>query len=418
MSHANVKDPWQEMLKRFNEAARRLNLDEGVWKILSEPDLELKVSIPVVMDNGKVEVFTGYRVQHSRAMGPCKGGIRYDINVNIAEVKALAAWMTWKCSVVNLPFGGAKGGIIVDPTRLSMRELELLTRRYTAAIAAIIGPDRDVPAPDVGTNDKVMAWVMDTYSMHVGQSCPAVVTGKPLLLGGSRGRTDATGRGVFDVLQHAAHRFNVDLRKARVVVQGFGNVGATSARYFHDAGIKVVGISDVRGAIYHPDGLDITKLREWVAKNKFVVGFPGAQAVDPMEMLTLPCDVLVPAAVENQITEENAAQIKAKLIIEGANGPTTDEADKILEKMGVQVVPDILANAGGVTVSYFEWVQDRMGFFWPEAEVNQRLDEIMHRSFQEVADMAQKHQTSLRIGAYMLSVERVAQVYKLRGVYA
>lgn len=418
MSQANAKDPWQEMLKRFNEAARRLSLDENVWKILSEPDLELKVSVPVVMDNGKVEVFTGYRVQHSRAMGPCKGGIRYDINVNLAEVKALAAWMTWKCSVVNLPFGGGKGGVIVDPSKLSMRELEMLTRRYTAAIADIIGPDRDVPAPDVGTNDKVMAWVLDTYSMRKGENCSAVVTGKPLLLGGSRGRADATGRGVFDILQHAANRFRVDLRSARVVVQGFGNVGATSARYFHEAGIKVVGISDVRGAVYNANGIDITKLREWVAKNKFVVGYPDAQAIDPKDLLTLPCDVLVPAAVENQITEENAAKIQAKLIIEGANGPTTDEADKILEAKGVQVVPDILANAGGVTVSYFEWVQDRMGFFWPEAEVNQRLDEVMHRSFQEVADMAAKNKTSLRIGAYMLSVDRVAQVYKLRGIYA
>ena len=418
MSHATAKDPWQEMLKRFNEAARRLNLDEGVWKILSEPDLELKVSIPVVMDSGKLEVFTGYRVQHSRAMGPCKGGIRYDINVNLAEVKALAAWMTWKCSVVNLPFGGGKGGVIVDPTKLSTRELEMLTRRYTSAISDIIGPDRDVPAPDVGTNDKVMAWVMDTYSMRKGESCAAVVTGKPLLLGGSRGRADATGRGVFDILQHAANRFGVDLKKARVVIQGFGNVGATSARYFHDAGIKVVGISDVKGAIHAPNGIDVTKLREWVAKNKFVTGFPGADAVDPQALLTLPCEVLVPAAIENQITDENAAKIQAKLVIEGANGPTTDAADKILESKGVQVVPDILANAGGVTVSYFEWVQDRMGFFWPEAEVNQRLDEVMHRAFSEVADMAAKHKTSLRIGAYMLSVERVAQVYKLRGIYA
>ena len=418
MSHANVKDPWQEMLKRFNEAARRLNLDEAVWKILSEPDLELKVSIPVVMDSGKLEVFTGYRVQHSRAMGPCKGGIRYDINVNLSEVKALAAWMTWKCSVVNLPFGGGKGGIIVDPTKLSVRELEMLTRRYTAAISDIIGPDRDVPAPDVGTNDKVMAWVMDTYSMRKGENSAAVVTGKPLLLGGSRGRADATGRGVFDILQHAANRFGVDLKSARVVVQGFGNVGATSARYFAEAGIKVVGISDVRGAIHNPAGIDIKALHEWVAKTKFVVGFPCAHAIDPKEMLTLPCEVLVPAAVENQITEENAPKIQAKLVIEGANGPTTDEADKILEKKGIQVVPDILANAGGVTVSYFEWVQDRMGFFWPEAEVNQRLDEVMHRAFSEVADMAAKHQTSLRIGAYMLSVDRVAQVYKLRGVYA
>jgi glutamate dehydrogenase (NAD(P)+) len=418
MSDATAKDPWQEMLKRFNEAARRLNLDEGVWKILSEPDLELKVAIPVVMDSGKLEVFTGYRVQHSRAMGPCKGGIRYDINVNLAEVKALAAWMTWKCSVVNLPFGGGKGGVIVDPTKLSMRELEMLTRRYTSAISDIIGPDRDVPAPDVGTNDKVMAWVMDTYSMRKGESCAAVVTGKPLLLGGSRGRADATGRGVFDILQHAANRFGVDLKKARVVIQGFGNVGATSARYFHDAGIKVVGISDVRGAIHAPNGIDVTKLREWVAKNKFVTGFPGADAVDPQALLTLPCEVLVPAAIENQITDENAAKIQAKLVIEGANGPTTDAADKILESKGVQVVPDILANAGGVTVSYFEWVQDRMGFFWPEAEVNQRLDEVMHRAFSEVADMAAKHKTSLRIGAYMLSVDRVAQVYKLRGIYA
>jgi glutamate dehydrogenase (NAD(P)+) len=407
-----AKDPWLEMLKRFNEAARRLALDEGVWKILSEPDLELKVSIPVVMDSGKVDVFTGYRVQHSRAMGPCKGGIRYDLGVNLAEVKALAAWMTWKCSVVNLPFGGGKGGVIVDPTKLSARELEMLTRRYTVAISDVIGPDRDVPAPDVGTNDKIMAWVMDTYSMRRGENSAAVVTGKPLLLGGSRGRA------VFDVLQHAANRYRVDLRTARVIVQGFGNVGSTSARYFHEAGIKVVAVSDVRGAIQNPKGIDVPKLIEHVKKTRFVVGFAGAEAVDPKEMLTLPCDVLVPAAVENQITEQNAAKIQAKLVLEGANGPTTDDADKILESKGVQVVPDILTNAGGVTVSYFEWVQDRAGFFWPEAEVNQRLDEVMHRAFTEVADMAEKNKTSLRIGAYMLAVDRVAQVYKLRGIYA
>jgi len=412
------KDPWQEMLKRFNEAARRLDLDEGVWKILSEADLELKVSIPVVMDNGKVEVFTGYRVQHSRAMGPCKGGIRYDLGVNIAEVKALAAWMTWKCAVVNLPFGGAKGGVICDPSKLSMRELEVLTRRYTAAISDIIGPDRDVPAPDVGTNDQIMAWVMDTYSMRKHETAAAVVTGKPLLLGGSRGRADATGRGIFDILQHAAHRFRLDLRTARVVIQGFGNVGGTAARYFHEAGIKVVGLSDVKGAIYNPNGIDVHRVREHVTKNRFLAGFPGAESIDAKDLLTLPCEVLVPAAVENQITEQNAARIQAKLIIEGANGPTTDEADKILEGKGVVVVPDILANAGGVTVSYFEWVQDRAGFFWPESEVNQRLDEVMHRSFAEVAEMAEKKKVSLRIGAYMLAVERVAQVYKLRGIYA
>ncbi len=418
MTSAQTKDPWQQMLKRFNEAARRLSLDEGVWKILSEPDLELKVSIPVVMDSGKLEVFTGYRVQHSRAMGPCKGGIRYDLGVNVSEVKALAAWMTWKCAVVNLPFGGGKGGVVCDPSKLSQRELEMLTRRYTAAIADIIGPDRDVPAPDVGTNDKIMAWVMDTYSMRKGRSETAVVTGKPLLLGGSRGRADATGRGLFDILQHAASRYGIDLRSARVVIQGFGNVGATAARYFHEAGIRVVGISDVRGAIHNPAGLDVPRLREFVAKNRFVVGFPGAEAVAPADLLTLPCEVLVPAAIENQITEANAEKVQARLIVEGANGPTTDEADAILESKGVRIVPDILANAGGVTVSYFEWVQDRAGFFWTEAEVNQRLDEAMHRSFTEVAEMAEANQASLRIGAYMLAIDRVAQVYKLRGIYA
>jgi len=419
MAHpTHAKDPWIEMLKRFNEAARRLNLDEGVWKILSEADLELKVAIPVVMDSGKLEVFAGYRVQHSRAMGPCKGGIRYDLGVNLSEVKALAAWMTWKCAVVNLPFGGGKGGIICDPSKLSQRELEMLTRRYTAAISDLIGPDRDVPAPDVGTNEQIMAWVMDTYSMRVRENSAAVVTGKPLLLGGSRGRADATGRGVFDILQHAAGRFRIDLREARVVVQGFGNVGATAARYFQDAGIKVVGVSDVRGALYNPHGIDIARLREHVAKTRSVAGFAGAESIPSADLLTLPCEVLVPAAVENQITESNAERVQARLIVEGANGPTTDEADRILEARGVQIVPDILANAGGVTVSYFEWVQDRAGFFWPEAEVNQRLDEVMHRSFTEVSEMAEKHKTSLRIGAYMLAIDRVAQVYKLRGVYA
>jgi glutamate dehydrogenase (NAD(P)+) len=406
------------MLSRFEVAADKLGLDKGLYEILSTPDLEVKVSVPILADDGTHRVFTGYRVQHNRAMGPCKGGIRYDLGVNLDEVRALAAWMTWKNAVVNIPFGGAKGGVICDPRQLSMRELEAVTRRYTAAITNIIGPERDVPAPDIGTNEQIMAWIMDTYSMHHGQTCTGVVTGKPLGLGGSQGRIAATGRGLLVTLREAAKRYGVDLGRASVTVQGFGNVGGTAARLFYDMGIKVVSVSDVHCALYNEDGLEIPRLLEYVAEKRTLDGFDGADKVGRDEQLELPCDILVPAATENQINRKNAGRIQARLIVEGANGPTTANADKILEERGIQCVPDILANAGGVTVSYFEWVQDRLGYFWSEKLVNQRMDEIMIRAFREVAEMAEQNNVNLRIGAYMIGIQRVAYFTKLRGIYA
>jgi glutamate dehydrogenase (NAD(P)+) len=412
------KDPWQEMLKRFNEAARRLDLDEGVWKILSEADLELKVSIPVVMDNSKVEVFTGYRVQHNFSRGPCKGGIRYAPDVNIDEVRALAAWMTWKCSVVDIPFGGGKGGVICDPRELSQNELERITRRYTTGIMDILGPDRDVPAPDVNTNEQTMAWIMDTYSMHMRSTTTAVVTGKPLSLGGSRGRTEATGRGVMIACREAMPKLGLRPENARVVVQGSGNVGGVAALLMHREGFKIVSISDMYGSLYAPEGLDMPAVMKHLKEKRRLEGFPGAEHLPTAGQIELECDILVPAAVENTITSKNAERIQARLIVEGANGPTTVLADKILEERGVTVVPDILANAGGVTVSYFEWVQDRAGFFWTEEIVNSRLEQIMTTAFAAVSETAAKYSVSLRIAAYIVAVERVAKVYQLRGLYA
>lgn len=412
------QNPYAEMLSRFAVAADKLNLDPGLYQVLSKPDLELTVSVPIVAEDGTYKVFTGYRVQHNRAMGPCKGGIRYSPHVTPDEVRALAAWMTWKCAIVNIPFGGAKGGVVCDPTQLTLREIESITRRYTAAISVIIGPEKDVPAPDLGTNEQIMAWIMDTYSMHCGQTCTAVVTGKPLGLGGSLGRVAATGRGLLVILREAARRYGISLDKASVVVQGFGNVGGTAARLFYDMGIRVVSVSDVSCALYNENGLDIPRLLEWVKENRVLEGYPEAQRVERDQQLELPCDVLVPAATENQITSKNAGRIQAKLIVEGANGPTTANADKILEERGIRCVPDILANAGGVTVSYFEWVQDRLGYFWSEKLVNQRMDEILIRAFREVAEMAEQNNVNLRIGAYMLAINRVAYFTKIRGIYA
>ncbi len=411
-------NPFEEMTSRFDRAAELLGLDPGLRKVLREPMKEVKVGIPVVMDNGKIEVFVGYRVHHNVVRGPAKGGIRYDPGVNLDEVRALAAWMTWKCAVMNIPFGGGKGGVVCDPRKLSRGELERITRRYTAEMMDVFGPERDVPAPDVGTDSQTMAWLMDTYSMHVGHTVTSVVTGKPISLGGSRGRAEATGRGVMIAGREACRAHGIPLSGARVVVQGFGNVGSISAKMFHEQGAKIVAVSDINGAIQNKKGLDVPALLAYMVDKKTVVGFPGGIPMDSADLLTTDCDILVPAALENQITKENANGIKAKIIVEGANGPTTHEADDIFQKKGILVVPDIYANGGGVTVSYFEWVQDRMGFFWREKEVNERLEEMMVQSFMDIREMATKHKVTYRIGAYMVAIQRVAHDLQIRGLYA
>ena len=409
---------YENMAARFDLAAAKLGLDEGLQKVLRSPNKEITIYIPVVMDSGAIEVFVGYRVQHSVVRGPGKGGIRFAPDVTLDEVRALASWMTWKCAVVNLPFGGAKGGVICDPQKLSRRELEAITRRYTAELLDFLGPERDVPAPDLGTNEQVMAWVMDTYSMHVRHTTTAVVTGKPLDLGGSRGRREATGRGCLIVCDQALKKLGRPHEGQRVIIQGFGNVGSVSAKLMHEAGYKIVGVADIHGGIYNPKGINVPKLLEHVLESGKVVGFAGCDALSPHDVLTLDCDILMPAAVENQITSRNAERIRAKVIVEAANGPTTALADDILADKKVFVVPDILANAGGVTVSYFEWVQDREGYFWPEAMVNERLEQMMVASFEDVYNYAQRHSVSLRIAAYMLAIDRVAFALKLRGLYA
>ena len=411
-------NPWEAQASRFDEAARRLKLDDGIWKILRYPAREIIVHIPVQMDDGRIEVFTGYRVQHSNARGPGKGGIRYAPDVSLDEVRALASWMTWKCAVVNIPFGGAKGGVICDPKTMSQGELERMTRRYTASLIEFLGPEKDVPAPDVNTNEQTMAWIMDTYSMHMGQTVTGVVTGKPVNIGGSRGRREATGRGVSIVALQALKHLNMKPEDATVIVQGFGNVGSNSALLLWELGCKVIGIGEFDGALFNANGIDISELMEWKARKGTIHGFPGATAADKDELLTRRCDVLIPAATENVITSKNAEQIQARILIEGANGPTTVKADAILEAKGVFVVPDILANAGGVTTSYFEWVQDRMGFFWTEDEVNQRLERIMVDSFNDVLHYAVAHGVNNRIAAYMLAIDRVAYTTKQRGMYA
>jgi len=412
------ENPFEAMMSRFDVAAKLLNLDAGLYKVLRNPQTQIIVSLPIMMDSGETEVFTGYRVLYNTSRGPAKGGIRFDKGVTLEEVKALAAWMTWKCAVVNIPFGGSKGGVICDPLTMSLGELERLTRRYTASIIEILGPDSDVPAPDVNTNERVMAWIMDTYSMHKRHTVTAVVTGKPLAMGGSAGRREATGRGCMLVTRESLKHLGMPLKGARVVVQGFGNVGSIAAELLQEQGATVVAVSDVSGGLYNRKGLDVKDVITWREAHRYVAGYPKAEAVANENLLTLPCDVLLPAALENQITARNAGDIQAKVIIEGANGPTAAGADEILDRKGVFVVPDILANAGGVTVSYFEWVQDRDGYFWAENEVNTRLEEIMVRSFHHVLDVAKRHQVNLRIGAYMLAIDRVAAVHKLRGMYA
>lgn len=412
------ENPLESMVARFDEAARHLNLEPGLCKVLKHPEKQLIVAVPVLMDNGETEVFTGYRVLHNTARGPGKGGIRFDMQVTLDEVKALAAWMTWKCAVVNLPFGGSKGGVICDPSKMSMGELERLTRRYTAGIIDFLGPDSDVPAPDVNTNERMMAWIMDTYSMQKRHTVTAVVTGKPVQMGGSLGRREATGRGVMISAVEALKLRNMPVAGTRVVVQGFGNVGSISAELMAGQGMKILAVSDKEGGIYNPKGLDIKAILAHVKEHKFLKSYGSAERVTNMELLQLDCDVLVPAALENVITDANAGGIKAKIIAEGANGPTSFDADSILQDAGILVVPDILANAGGVTVSYFEWVQDRGGYFWDEETVNSRLEKIMVSSFAEVAAMAKKNNVSMRIAAYMVAIDRVAGVHRLRGMYA
>jgi glutamate dehydrogenase (NAD(P)+) len=408
---------WEVAQSQFDLAAARLNLDPGLRAVLREPRRALTVTFPVHMDDGSVKVFTGFRVQHNLGRGPAKGGIRYHQDVSIDEVKALAMWMTWKCAVVGIPYGGGKGGVSVDPKQLSQKELEGLSRRYFTEISVLIGPERDIPAPDVNTTPQIMAWFMDTYSMHVGYTVPGVVTGKPISLGGSEGRNEATARGcVFTVVDAAAH-LGMDLKATTTAVQGFGNAGAIAARLMAAEGSKIIAVSDTGGAITNGDGLDVDRVLAWKKEHGSVVGFPGSTTITNGELLELPCDILIPAAYENQITVQNAANVKAKIVAEAANGPTTPEADKILAKNGVFMIPDILCNAGGVTVSYFEWVQDLNRDHWSEAVVNAKLKEIMDRSFGEVLTMARLQEVDMRTAAYLVAVKRVADATALRGLY-
>jgi glutamate dehydrogenase (NAD(P)+) len=411
-------NPWEAQSARFNFAAQKLNLDEGVWKVLQYPNRELIVHIPVSMDNGKLEVFTGFRVQHSIARGPAKGGIRYAPDVTLDEVRALASWMTWKCAIVNIPFGGAKGGVICDPHKMSMGELERMTRRYTAELIEFIGPEKDVPAPDVNTNEQTMAWIMDTYSMHMRQTVTAVVTGKPINIGGSRGRREATGRGIKIVCDQALKQLGLQPESTRVIVQGFGNVGSNAARLMAEEGYRIIGVIEVDGAIYNKHGIDVVALEKHRASARSITGFREAESADPAELMLTECEILVPAATENQITSRNADRVKCRILAEGANGPTTAAADEILAEKKVFVIPDILCNAGGVTTSYFEWVQDRQGYFWKESVVNEQLEDIMVSAFQDVVHYAQLHNVNNRIAAYMLAIDRVAYTIKQRGIYA
>ncbi|HEX8247272.1 MAG TPA: Glu/Leu/Phe/Val dehydrogenase [Pyrinomonadaceae bacterium] len=415
---SDEKNPFEAMSERFDRAAKLLGLDPDLYTVMRVPSREIKVYIPVKMDSGHLVVFEGYRVQHNFARGPAKGGIRYAPDVTLDEVKALSAWMTWKCAVVNVPFGGGKGGIVCDPKQMSQGELERMTRRYTAELIDFIGPDKDVPAPDMNTNEQTMAWIMDTYSMHARHTVTAVVTGKPVALGGSLGRREATGRGVQFVVDEAIKRFDLTPEQTTVVVQGSGNVGGIGATLMYEKGYKIIAISDVAGGIYNAKGINIPEALNYLNTTKSFEGYGGAEQVGNAELLEIECDVLAPCATENQITSQNADRINCKILAEGANGPTTPKADKILHDKGVFVIPDILANAGGVTVSYFEWVQDRMGYFWREDEVNERLQDKMVASFNELCHYATKHEVDTRTAAYMLAIDRVAYDTKMRGIYA
>ena len=417
-SFLNEENPFEAMMSRFDRAAQLLDLEPGLYKVLRHPEKQIIISIPVMMDSGEVEVFTGYRVLYNTSRGPAKGGIRFDMNVNLEEVKALAAWMTWKCAVVNLPFGGAKGGVVCDPLKMSAGELERLTRRYTHGIMHTLGPDSDVPAPDVNTNERVMAWIMDTYSMHHRHTVTAVVTGKPVEMGGSLGRREATGRGCMIVIKEALQHLGMKMSGTSIAVQGFGNVGSIAAELLAKEGCTIRGISDRTGAYWNKGGIDIDAALKHVKQHKTLEGFAGGESISNEELLTADVDVLLPAALENVITSKNAAKIQARIICEGANGPTTAGADSILDEKEIFVIPDILANAGGVTVSYFEWVQDRGGYFWSEDVVNERLTDIMRRSFADVLKLSLQHKVNMRTAAYMVSISRVATVHRLRGIYA
>jgi glutamate dehydrogenase (NAD(P)+) len=414
----NEENPFEAMMSRFDRAAELLDLEPGIYKVLRNPEKQIIVSVPVMLDTGEVEVYTGFRVLYNTSRGPAKGGIRFDLQVTLEEVKALAAWMTWKCAVVNIPFGGSKGGVICDPLKMSVGELERLTRRYTAGIIATLGPDSDVPAPDVNTNERVMAWIMDTYSMHVRHTVTAVVTGKPVEMGGSLGRREATGRGCMIVTKEALKHLGMPVAGTTVAIQGFGNVGSIAAEMLQREGCTITAISDRTGAFHNAKGIDIADAVRYVKEHKTLEGYTKADKMTNEELLTLDVDVLLPAALENVITSKNASKIRAKIVCEGANGPTTAGADAILDDKGVFVIPDILANAGGVTVSYFEWVQDRGGYFWSEESVNDRLRDIMTRSFKDVLSLSRQHKVNMRTAAYMLAISRVSTVHKLRGIYA
>ncbi|MGE5682367.1 MAG: Glu/Leu/Phe/Val family dehydrogenase [Bacillota bacterium] len=414
----NRENPFESMMERFEEAARILGLEDGAYQYLKSPVKQIITSIPIIMDNGKIKVFEGYRVIHNDLLGPSKGGLRFAPDVTLDEMKALAAWMTWKCAVVNIPFGGAKGGIVCDPASLSQGELERLTRRFTANLLDVFGPERDIPAPDMNTNEQVMAWVMDTYSMHMKATARAVVTGKPLILGGSLGRREATGRGVMIITMAAMTKKGLDVKNSKAVVQGFGNVGSVTAELLYKQGMKIIGLGDINGSIYSSRGLNIPEVLKYFAKNKVLTGYPESEAISHEDLLELKCDVLVPAAKEDQITKHNAGKLRCQIIVEGANGPTTAKADPILQEKGILVVPDILANAGGVTVSYFEWVQDRMGYFWTLDQVNSRLENMMQEAFNNVYFHAEKYKQTLRLGAYLLAIDKVANTLKIRGIYA
>jgi len=404
--------------QQFDRAADALDLDTGMRKVLRECKRELIVNFPVLMDDRSIEMFTGYRVQHNLARGPAKGGLRFHPDVNLSEVKALSMWMTWKCAVVNLPFGGAKGGIICDPKQLSMTEQQRLVRRFATEISIIVGPEADIPAPDVGSTPQHMAWFMDTISMHTGYSVPATITGKPLSVGGSEGRPEATGRGLLFCVLEAMEHLGIKGTGSTAVVQGFGNVGATSARLLErEAGVSIIAVSDSSGAIFNGHGLDIAEVERYKLEHGRLAGYPGGELITDEDLLALECTILVPAALENQITAANADKVKARILAEGANGPTSPEADDILSANGVMVIPDILANAGGVTVSYFEWVQDLQEFFWEEAEINQRLRHIMSRAFRDVLKISEERKLTMRTAAYVLAVDKVARATEVRGIY-
>jgi len=412
-----IVNPYEVAVAQFDEAADRLGLSQAMRAILRKPKRELIVNFPVRKDNGDVEMFTGYRVQHNINRGPAKGGIRFSPEVSLDEVRALAMWMTWKCAVVGIPFGGAKGGVICDPHKLSRAELERLSRRYATEISILIGPNSDIPAPDMNTNPQIMAWMMDTFSMHQGYSVPAVITGKPLAIGGSEGRLEATALGVKVVTREAMLELGMRPSDTTVVVQGFGNVGSITARFMHELGCKVVALSDINGGVYNPNGIDVHKALHHSKEHGTLRGMSNTEPVTNAELLELPCDVLIPAALENQLTARNASRVKARLVIEAANGPTTPDADHIFTDRGIVVVPDILANAGGVTVSYFEWVQDLQRFFWAENEINDRLETLMMRSYRAVVQKANEQDATLRMGAYLLAVARVAEATEIRGIY-